>query len=135
MPKSRGGKPTPNSSTRMPAHFAVMKWPNSWINTISVKIGIATNQKNDIFSPFRLALCPFRLRRRRPLLKAPPRRRARAAADRAAVAPRPAPTPTLRARWRDQDRLLYDDARAPFQLSRQSHAASALHAGATPPPA
>ena len=28
-----GGKPSPNSSTRMPVSRAITKWPNSWIST------------------------------------------------------------------------------------------------------
>ena len=37
MPSRRGGKPTPNSSTRTPASFAAVKWPSSWTKTTTPK--------------------------------------------------------------------------------------------------
>src|SRR5690348_400520 len=47
-PMRRGGKPMPNSSTRIPAHFAVMKWPNSCTSTHNPKTGMAAS-KNQLF--------------------------------------------------------------------------------------
>src|SRR5262249_14332684 len=44
MPKRRGGKPMANSSTRMPAPFAVIKWPKSWMSTSKAKKGIAASK-------------------------------------------------------------------------------------------
>src|SRR5437763_6402808 len=49
-PTRRGGKPMPNSSTRMPAHFAVMKWPNSCTSTHMPKTGMAAS-KYQLFIP------------------------------------------------------------------------------------
>src|SRR5579872_838496 len=47
----RGGKPRPNSSTRMPAHLAVIKCPNSCTSTHMPKTGIAAS-KNQLFMQF-----------------------------------------------------------------------------------
>src|SRR3989344_3600772 len=38
LPNNFGGKPKPNSSTRMPNFFAVKKCPNSWTRTSTNKI-------------------------------------------------------------------------------------------------
>src|SRR6266849_2482735 len=47
-PTMRGGKPRPNSSTRIPAHFAVIKWPNSCTSTSRPNTGIAASQNQFI---------------------------------------------------------------------------------------
>src|SRR5579875_2872527 len=44
MPTIRGGKPRPNSSTRIPAHLAVIKWPNSCTRMQMPKTGMAANK-------------------------------------------------------------------------------------------
>src|SRR5437764_12404031 len=49
-PTMRGGKPRPNSSTRIPAHFAVIKWPNSCTSTSRPNTGIAASQNQFIIS-------------------------------------------------------------------------------------
>src|SRR5579885_1377643 len=41
---SAGGKPSPNSSTRIPAHFAVIKCPNSCTSTSKPKTGMAASK-------------------------------------------------------------------------------------------
>src|SRR5437016_5006660 len=44
MAKTRGGKPMPNSSTRIPSMRALTKWPSSWITTSTPKTGMIHNQ-------------------------------------------------------------------------------------------